>query len=330
MAEDVKVPKLGKVNKKVLIPIVVAAGGYIGYRYWQARNDVGTGDPVDPGMEDPGTLPAVAGAVRPDNDYGDPNANTGGSSGGGGFRGLTNSEWTEWVADRLQQDGRWTYSEIAIALGNFLNNKPLTTEQQNIAQAALGIAGYPPVGSHTIVPGGNTAITVAPTGVVGTATGPTTISVAFTAVPGAATYNGYIGSAASTSGPGSPLVFSNLTPGRSYTIQVAAVSSSGVVGPKSSTITVKTSSAAMPKPSQPTVTLNSGGGRVTLTTKPVPYATTYKWYLNGKIFNSTPTPAVTLTSLKTKARYSPGVTVQAQGPTGPAGALSLAKSFTTK
>lgn len=329
MAEDVKVPALGPMKKKILIPIAVAAAGFVGYRYWVARNAVGTGDPTDPGMEDPGVIPGVAGAVKPGNDYGIPDSTQTGS--GGGFRGTSNSQWTEYVTDRLQQDGRWSYSVIAVALGNYLTAKPTTGEQQEIVRAALGIAGYPPVAGYALVTGGDTGITIAPTGLTGTAT-PDSITVHFTAVPGAVTYNGFVngGAGGRATSTGTSMTFSGLTPGTSYSLQVAGVTAAGVTGPKSSAIAVKTTAAGIGKPSQPAITANTGGGRVTFTTGKVPYATSYRWFLNGKIFNTTNTPSVTLTSLKPKARYSPGVTVQAQAATGPAGAMSTAKSFTTK
>lgn len=327
---DVDVPKVGKVDKRVLFAIVGGAAAFVGYRYWKARQDVGDGEAVDPGYEDAGTLPGVAGAVKPDNSYGSGDGTGGGGSSGGGFRGLTNSEWTEYVTDRLQQDGRWTYSTIAVALGNYLTAKPTTSEQQSIVQAAIGIAGYPPVSGYGLVGGGNTSITVAPSGVIATPTGPTTIRLTFPAVPGAATYNAYVAGSARGTASSAPLDITGLTPGTSYSIQLAAVSASGQVGPKSSVITAKTQGATMAKPGQPVISVNTGGGRITFKTGPVPHATRYDWYLNGKIFNSTSTPAVTHTSLKAKARYSPGVSVRAAGATGSPGPLSITKSFTTK
>jgi hypothetical protein len=329
MADSVDVPKVGKVDKKVIIPIVAAAVGFIGYRYWKARQDVGDGEPVDPGYEDmAGGL--GPGQVRPDNSYGLPDDNGTGNS-TGGFRGTSNSEWSEYVTDRLQQDGRWTYSVIAVALGNFLSDKPLSSEQQDIVRAAIGIAGQPPVGYHTIVPGGNTSLTVAPTGVTATATGADKGRVSFAGVAGAVTYNVYVNGSVRGTGTASPIDVSGLAPGTSYSVQVAAVSASGGAGPKSSTVTLKTPGAKLGKPSQPRITVNTGGGRVTFATSPVPYATSYQWFLNGKIFNSTSSPAVTHTSLKPKARYSPGVSVRALGPAGTApGPMSITKSFVTK
>lgn len=327
MADDVKVPKVGKVDKKILVPIGVAAAAFIGYRYWRARQDAADA-PVDPGYEDM-TGGLGPGVTRPDNSYGLPDDSSSGAT-TGGFRGTTNSQWSEYVTDRLQQDGRWTYSVIAVALGNFLSDKPLTSEQQDIIRAAIGIAGNPPVGYHTIVPGGNTSITVAPTGVSGSATGADKVRISFAGVSGAATYNVYLNGSVRGTGTASPIDIAGLTPGTSYSVQVAAVSASGTPGPKSSAVTVKTSGAAIGKPSQPVITVNTGGGRVTFKTGSLPFATRYDWFLNGKIFNTTNTPAVTLTGLKSKARYSPGVSVRAAGATGSPGPVSATKSFTTK
>lgn len=327
MADDVNVPKVGKVDKKIIVPIAVAAVAFVGYRYWKARQDVGDGEPVDPGYEDMsgGLGPGV---TRPSGDYGLPDDSDSGNS-TGGFRGTTNSQWSEYVTDRLQQDGRWSYSVIAVALGNFLSDKPLSSEQQDIVRAAIGIAGNPPVGYHTIVPGGNTTITVAPTGVSATGTGPDKLRVSFAGVSGAATYNVYVNGSVRGTGTASPIDITGLTPGTSYSVQVAAVSASGAPGPKSTAATGKTLGATLGKPSQPAITVNTGGGRVTFTTSKIPYATGYDWFLNGKIFNHTSGNAVTLTGLKTKARYSPGVTVRATG-NGAPGPVSTAKSFTTK
>lgn len=326
MADEVKVPKVGKVDKKYLVPILAAAAAFVGYRYWKARQDAANA-PVDPGFEDMsgGLGPGV---TRPAGDYGLPadSSTTGNST--GGFQGTTNSQWSEYVTDRLQQDGRWSYSVIAVALGNFLSDKPTTSDQQDIVRAAIGIAGQPPVGYHTIISGGNTSLTVAPTGVSAATNGPAGLRVSFAGVSGAATYNVYVNGSVRGSGTRSPLEIVGLTPGTSYSVQVAAVSASGQPGPKSSAVTGKTAGATMSKPATPRVTVNSGGGRVTLTTSAIPYATSYRWFLNGKIANSTNGPAVTLTGLKPKSRYS--VFVQAQAATGKPGPSSSSTSFTAK
>lgn len=332
MADDLNVPKVGKVDKKILVPIVVAAGGFIGYRYWKARQSVGTGDePVDPGFEDMsgGLGPGV---TRPGNDYGLPDdSGSGSGSASGGFRGTTNSQWSEYVSDRLQQDGRWTYSVIAVALGNFLTSRPTTSEQQQIVQAAIGIAGYPPVSGYGLVSGGNTSITVAPTGVTATTT-PTAMKVSFAPVAGAASYNVYRSNStgatnvASGTGASSPIDVVGLSPATGYSVQVAAVSASGQIGPKSSPINVKTPGVKMATPAKPSVS-NVTTTTAVLTAQPVPYATAYKWYVSGRLVGTTPTPSWTATLMKPKTAYTAAVAAQSSGGTSP---VSASTSFKTR
>lgn len=326
---DLDVPKVGKVNKKIVVPIVVAAAAFVGYRYWKARQDVGTGEPVDPGYEDmSGGL--GPGQTRPAGDYGLP-ADPGTGTTAGGFHGTTNSQWTEYVSDRLQQDGRWSYSVIAVALGNFLTAKPTTAEQQQIVQAAIGIAGYPPVSGYGLVSGGNTAITVAPTGVSAVPT-PTAMKVSFTPVAGAASYNVYhsnpTGATNVASGTGSspPIDVVGLTPATGYTVQVAAVSASGQVGPKSNPINVKTPGVKMATPAKPTVS-NVTATTAALATSPVSYATAYKWYVSGRLVGTTPGPSWTATKMTPKTAYTAAVAAQSSGGTSP---VSAATSFKTK
>lgn len=322
---DVDVPKLGKVNKKVVVGIAVAAGAYVAYRYYQSRN-AAADTSTDPGYEDPGVLPGVAGAIKPDGRYG--SGDTTQTSDTTQF--TTNAQWSQFALEKLSQSDTWTYAQIAEALGNYLNDRPLSDLQKSIVTAALGVAGHEPVGSHSIISGGNVDVTVAPTGVAATATA-TSALINFVAVPGARTYNVYRSDSTAAAGTAasSPITLSGLTPGTAYTVSVAAVSSAGAVGPKSSPISFKTPAVAVGTPAKPVVS-SIVGARVTLTTSKVPYATVYRWFLNGKIYNTTDGPAVTLTNLNSKARYSPGVSVQADTSTGKPGALSRATSFTTK
>lgn len=280
---EVDVPKVGKVNKKVLIPIVVVAGGFIGWRYWQSRNAVADATATDPGMQDPGMLPGVVGAVRPDGSYG---SGTGSTTQPSGDRPVTNAQWSQLAASQLSASDRWTYTDIVSALGNFLSGTPLSNAQQEIVRAARAVAGEPPEGYHVIIPGGNVPLTVAPTGVSATAT-VSAMKVSFTPVPGAVTYNVYrsnttgASSVPSGTGSSSPIDLVGLTPNTSYTVQVAGVTASGAVGPKSAAIKVKTTSVALPAPSKVTVS-NITSSSATLTTKAVPFATSYHWYVAGR------------------------------------------------
>lgn len=166
MAEaDVQVPKLGGVNKHALIAVGAVAAGYIGYRYYQGQKAAATADATatDPGYQDPGTIPAVAGAGSSGvGGYGtyapygyDANGNpitTPPSSSDYGFTGTTNAQWTQYAATQLEQSGTWSYTDIVTALGEFLANRPMSAVHVQITQAAIAVAGYPPSGSHTVIP----------------------------------------------------------------------------------------------------------------------------------------------------------------------------------
>lgn len=238
---DVDLPGVGKVDKRVLLGVGGVAAVFVGWKWWQARNAEAydaEGEPVDPGFEDGGLLPGVAGAVRPDNDYGIPGEEP--STDDFGFTGKTNSQWTQYVTTQLVQSDRWSYTDIVTALGQFLANKPLTTTQVAIVQAAIALAGYPPQGSHVIIPGGNVPVLVAPTGLSGTALSDTQVSLKWSAVAGADEYEVYRGSAEVMQVSGTSATVSGLTASTSYAFQVAAVSAGGQAGPKSSSVTVKT------------------------------------------------------------------------------------------
>jgi hypothetical protein len=319
--DDVKVPKVGKMNKKVIIPIVLGAAAYIGWRYYQASKAPAA--PVDPGMQDPGTLPGVTGAVPTDNSFG---SNTGGT-GGSSSQITTNAQWSDVVTGKLAGD-QWTNSQIATAIGNFLTSQPLSDDQQSIVRAAIGVAGYPPVGSFSIIPGGNTGLNVAPTGLTVSGITPTTAVINFLPISGARTYNVYRSGASSAVGTGAntPISLQGLEPGTSYSVQVAGVNGAGTVGPKSSPVSFKTTAAVAVQPAQPTV-VSVTKDRATLRTGSIPLATSYRWLLNNKLANVTDGPMVTLTQLHPNSVYS--VAVQSDTATGSPSKSSAAKSFRT-
>lgn len=306
MASTLTIPAIGPVDKRVVIGVGSAALAYVGYQYYKSRSAGSATDTTatDPSFADGGVLPSVDGAVSPDNSYG-----SGGTlppaTSDYGFTGTTNSEWTQYATTQLQQSETWSYTDIVTALGNFISNKPLSTLQQQIAQAAIAIAGYPPEGSHTIIPGGDGTITVAPTGLAGHAINSTSVQLAWNPVAGASGYRIYrngvsqvVGEASSASGQ-----VGGLNPGTTYTFQVAAHTASGAIGPKSSSISVKTSTTA-PKP-----TTNISVKSVASTSLIVQWlaasgATSYHLYENGKLVYTTVGTYVNRTGLKKNTSYS--------------------------
>lgn len=320
-------PKLGK-DKKIIIPIAVVAIGYIGWRYYQASQgsgqDVAAADAGDFG--DGSSIPSVIGAVSPDNSYGSGGGDSGNTTQTG--QPTTNAEWTNLVAEKLSASDSWSYTDIVSALGNYLNSRPLSTQQQQIVQAAIAVGGYPPVGSHSIIPGGDTAITVAPTGLkAGTVTA-NSVTLVFGAVAGAAGYRAYRGVGSNVgSSVGPSLTVSGLQPNTSYTFNVAAVTASGASGPHSAPVTVKTKTVTLGKPSTPRVTAITKTSAHVSTNK-VPNATGYDWWINGVAHGSSDGPAYTVTGLKSRTSYR--LNVLADTATSGPGPKSDTRTFKTK
>jgi hypothetical protein len=325
---EVDVPVAGKIDKRVIIGVGVAAGGYVAYRYYKAHNAPAAASP-DGSFEDPGVLPGVAGAIKDGNRYGSGDTTQTSDT----SQVTTNAAWSQLALAQLSQSDRWSYADMAGALGNYLDGQPLSDAQQEIVRAAIAIAGHPPVGSPGIIPGGNTTISIAPTGVAASGVTASSALINFVPVPGARTYNVYRSGAATSSGSSgsSPITLSDLTPNTSYSVTVAAVSASGAVGPKSSPITFKTAGVTLAVPAKPALS-SLVGTRATLTTSKVPYATSYRWFMIGgqgtTLLNTTDGPAVTLTNLKPKTLYVIGV--QADTTTGNPTKMSATTRFTTK
>lgn len=148
----VDVPVVGSVDKKVLIGVGGVAAAFVAWKWWQASaGGAAEYTPEDPGFEGGEVLPPVAGAVSPDNSYGLPGDDEPDSLDNYGFRGTTNSQWTQYAATQLSQSERWGYTDIIVALGKYLAGAPLDSTQVAIVQAAIAVAGHPPVGQHPII-----------------------------------------------------------------------------------------------------------------------------------------------------------------------------------
>lgn len=333
----VDVPVVGSVDKRVLLGIGGGAALFVGWKYYQARGSAAydpNGEAVDPGMEDPGVLPGVSGAVSGDNSYGLPgDGSTGTGTDAYGFHGTTNSQWTQYVTAQLTQSAKWEYTEIVAALGNFLANRALTSDQQSIVQAAIAVAGYPPEGSHVIVPGGNTKIMVAPTGLKVTAVTTTSVTLSWNKVAGAQSYRVYRSGASTnvgaTDAANNSIVVSGLQPNTAYSFQVAADSMSDVPGPKSSAVKTKTKAVSLKAPTGVRIS-SIAGTQATVSWSKVPSATSYRIYVNNVAHGTADggLSSYRIQGLHKKTRYSVKVaadtTNQAQGP------ASKPVSFTTK
>lgn len=245
-------PKIGAVKKKPVLIIGGAAAAYVLWRYWQASQagatDSATTDADGDGYADEGTIPAVTGQ-GPVTGYAPADTST--SSDSYGFTGTTNSQWSQYASDRLSgASDKWSYGDIVAALGAYLANRPLTSVQQEIVQAAKALAGEPPEGTHPIISGGDVPITVAPTGLKVDSTTATSVTLSWNAVAGAGYYRAYRSGASTNVGAtdGTSITVSGLKPATDYTFQVAADTTSGKPGPKSAAVHGKTKAVSLAKP----------------------------------------------------------------------------------
>lgn len=323
---DVEIPKVGKLPKKVLIPIAVGAAGFVAWRYWKAKN--GTGSDAETTITDgefgavDSAIPGVAGAVSPNNSYGDSGNSSDGSTDPTRF--TSNAQWTDYVVGKLQQSETWTYTELITAIGLGLAGRPTTSAQQSILRAALAVGGQPPSGSIVIVSGGDTAPLVAPGGGHATASS-TSLMLGWDSVAGADHYVITRADGGTYTAPGTSYTVSGLKPNSSYTFKIAAANAAGTVGP-SATVTGKTMSVGLKAPGTPKISsVTKSGG--TASTTGTPGATLYIWYLNGQERAHTEGHTYNFSGLKPNTSYRITVAGDIDGqPTGPASAAATLKT----
>lgn len=229
----VKLPGVGPVSKKVLIPLVGGLAAFVGYRYYVARNapadDTTATAATDSDFAADGTVPDTLNAIPSDGAYG---SSAGEDSGTAtttyGFSGTTNDEWTQYAAAQLEESDVWSYTDIITALGSYLGRRPLSTLQQTIVSSAIAVAGNPPVGSYSIVPGAAPTNNVAPA----TPEKPTVVGINKTdatattaSVHGAAGYTWYLNGKSEGHTAGNAHKVTGLKAGTKYSLTVEALSS---------------------------------------------------------------------------------------------------------
>lgn len=335
LSGKVDMPVVGSVDKRVLLGVGGVAAVFLGWKYWQSRSAAAydpEAEAVDPGMEDPGVLPPVSGAIRDNNDYGLSDGSSSGSD-SYGFKGTTNSQWTQYAITQLSgASDKWSYADIAEALGQYIANKPLTALQISIVQAAKALAGEPPEGTHPVVPGGDVPMTVAPTGLTATAVDTDSIQLRWNTVAGADSYRIY--RSGSTTNIGTSLDgearIDGLQAGTKYTFRVAAVSAGGKTGPASANASASTKAAVLKAPTGLKVTKRTKS-TVSLSWSKVTGASGYRVYHNHSSTNVQQTSATSATVSGLKANYKYKWHIRAvdnNNHTGPAS--SQVSGYTTK
>lgn len=286
----VDVPVVGSVDKRVLIGVGAVAVGFVGWKYYQARSGAAydpDAEPIDLGMEDPGVLPPVAGAVRSGNEYGIPDTSGDEGTGSYGFKGTKDSQWTQYATTQLAASESWSYTTIVTALGKFLNGRPLDSIEQQIVQSAIAVAGQPPEHPNKpIVPGGEMRVTVAPTGLKVVSTTTTTATLSWNKVAGADSYRVYRSGASTnvgaTDGGNTTVTVSGLQPNTEYSFQVAADSIGDVPGPKSAAVKGRTKAVSLKAPTGVKVS-SIAATSATVSWSKVSGASSYRIYLNNSL-----------------------------------------------
>jgi hypothetical protein len=234
-------------QKKVVIGVAVAAGGYVAYRWYSNRNAVAAAPPTtastDAATADTGVVGSNVGADQ----------NVGNSTNTGTSTFSTNDQWFAEAVNRMSNSG-WDAQAVSSALGDFITSQGLTTSEQTIVRAAVGLmGGYPPAGPYTIkeIVGTTDASKLpAPSGLHVTAHTDTTATLAWSAVPSAKQYRVYrSGATANVAASGNTSAqVAGLTPGAKYTFYVAAGLDGDKMGPRSGGVSLTMSATKLKAP----------------------------------------------------------------------------------
>lgn len=323
MEGTVNVPGAGKIKKSY---ILIPAGVALVYVAWRWRQALVADQEVDP----------AADGIYGNDDLSEYGLSTsGGSTVVTGNNGVidtdgtrpdaidTNAEWTKAAADTLTNAG-YDGAVVYAALGEFLSRRALDKQEATIARAAIGAAGQPPEGRPWSV------IEEASTG-TGTLPAPTNvrswqpstssaIGLQWDAVPGALYYRIYrTDLTTEPMGASTDTKFwaRGLQPSTSYSFYVRAMSTLNKEGDKSSTYTARTVAVVLAKPSGlKSSNITRTSFRVTV--NPVPGATYYRWYVNGRGVTPSDKPYQDFTGMMPGRIYSIAVradtTNQSPGP----------------
>jgi hypothetical protein len=150
MAEQVDIPAVGPVDKRVLYVVGGSGLAFVIYRYWKARQSSGI-------VLDPST-----GSLGGGLSYANPAPSSSGGNPAANPAPTNNQEWTQLVIERMGNIGK-DAGFVSTVIGKYLANAGLTSEEGQVVQEAWALAGKPPQGPLTFrlgtggggAPGGN-------------------------------------------------------------------------------------------------------------------------------------------------------------------------------
>jgi hypothetical protein len=138
-----------KGNKKVLLYVGGGAAVFVLWRYWQARQATPV---VVPSAGDTSVAQGGGGEPMENTNVGNQVLNTP----------ANNAQWTQEAVSLMTNQG-WDPATVSIALGKYLNGQGLTDSEIIIVQAALALAGHPPIGTYGLIKVSNPTPTPTPT-----------------------------------------------------------------------------------------------------------------------------------------------------------------------
>jgi hypothetical protein len=320
----VDVPGAGPLKKRYLAIPAGLAVAYVGWRWYQARQDASAEDPSASGLYSTDDLTDMG--LSTTGGSGTVTGNTGSivTDATGTDTIDSNVEWTNKALELLGNQG-YDGQAVSSALGEFLARRALDKSEATIARAAMGVAGQPPENRPWSV------IEEAGTG-TGTLNAPsnlrkwdtptdTQIGIQWEPVPGAPHYRIFrndLGTEPIGDSYDTKFWARGLTPNHSYSFHVAAVSTDGKTGKNSNTYTGRTAQRKLAKPATPKASaITKTSFRVSVA--PVKGAELYRWYLNGKGVSPSDQPYRDFTGMKPNTTYHVSVAAdlhtQAPGPT---------------
>ena len=280
--KTVTIPKIGKVKKVYLWAAIGLVGAYVAWRWYSAG--AAGGDETSYETTDVGEGIDASGVVG-----------AGGASGNVQYAGSTtdatssddidsNAEWTQAAVQFLANQGKDPVA-VSEALGEFIDRRPLDDAEQSIARAAMAAFGQPPENRPwTVIPQVGPTTMTAPANLrAWDKTTTSQIGFQWDPVPGATHYRIYradLGSEPIGDSFDTKFWARGLKANTTYRFQVAAISTLGKTGPKSSAYTAKTTAVALKAPTgvkvsqitKNTVVVSWGG---------VPGADYYRIYINN-------------------------------------------------
>lgn len=143
MADEVQVPVVGGVRRRVLIVGGAAVAVVLGYLYLSRRRAAADVPAVDP----------ATGTATGDNLYSNPAPHTtvpGSVDATNPDTITTNDEWVRAVVSDLAEEG-WDATYVVTTLGRYLAGVPLEEgPDTNLVRSAWAVRGIPPVGTHPL------------------------------------------------------------------------------------------------------------------------------------------------------------------------------------